>query len=227
MAAKLAHEIRNPLGTIKLNLDLLGDEVGILGPGGSANTDEAKTLLQAVNSEVRRIQRVTEDYLQFSRLPKLQRERVTLNDILAAKLEFLAPLFNSARVAVATEFEPGLPAIQADPDQLWQAILNLIRNALEAMPDGGTLRLRTASEADEVVLQLADTGKGMSEEARSHIFRPFFTTKPLGTGLGLTLTQQIIIEHRGRIECASVAGRGTTFSLSLPWSAESSPRHES
>ena len=226
MAAKLAHEIRNPLGTIKLNLDLLGDEVGSLGPGSSAKTDEAKVLLQAMNLEVRRIQRVAEDYLQFARIPKLRRSPVTLNDLVSRELSFLSPLFNTSQVQVRTEFEKSLPPVQADDDQLWQAILNLIRNAMEAMPDGGTLTLRTASEADEVVLHLADTGKGMSEEERSQIFRPFFTTKPAGTGLGLTLTQQIISEHGGHIECASVVGQGTTFSLRFPLPAETSPEHE-
>lgn len=216
MAAKLAHEIRNPLGTIKLNLDLLGDEVGSLGPGSATGTDEAKTLLQAISSEVGRIQTVAEDYLQFSRLPKLDREPVTLNDLLAREVAFLAPMFNSAHIVVATEFDPALPAIQADPDQLWRAALNLILNAVEAMPNAGTLTLRTASEAGEVVLLVTDTGKGMSDEQRSQIFRPFFTTKQAGSGLGLTLVQQIVLEHGGRIECSSVAGHGTTFSLHFP-----------
>lgn len=226
MAAKLAHEIRNPLGTIKLNLDLLGDEVGLLGPRSAANTDEAKTLLQSIHAEVCRVQRVAQDYLQFSRLPKLNRERVRLNDMLAHELVFLAPMFNAAQVVVATEFDPALPVFQADPDQLWQAILNLIRNAVEAMPHTGTLTLHTASEADEVVLRITDTGKGMNEEQRSQIFKPFFTTKPSGTGLGLTLSQQIVFEHGGRIECASVDGRGTTFSLFFPLRAATSPEHE-
>jgi signal transduction histidine kinase len=217
MAAKLAHEIRNPLGTIKLNLDLLGDEVGTLGPGSSTTTEEAKTLLLAIKSEVRRIQRVAQDYLQFSRVPKLNRERVMLNDILSRELTFLAPMLDAAHVAVATEFDPTLPALQADPDQLWQAILNLIRNAVEAMPHAGTLTLRTTSEDSEVVLRLTDTGKGIALEDRSQIFRPFFTTKPAGTGLGLTLVQQILSEHGGRIECESVPSQGTTFSLYFPW----------
>jgi PAS domain S-box-containing protein len=226
MAAKLAHEIRNPLGTIKLNLDLLGDEVGSLGPGSSANTDEAQTLLQAINLEVRRIQRVADDYLQFGHMPKAHRLPVILNDLVSRELSFLSPLLNTSHIQMRTEFERSLPPVQADADQLWQAILNLIRNALEAMPKGGTLELRTASTTDEVVLHLTDTGKGMSEEERLQIFRPFFTTKPVGTGLGLTLTQQIIGEHGGRIECASVVGQGTTFSLSLPLRAETFPGHE-
>jgi signal transduction histidine kinase len=226
MAAKLAHEIRNPIGTIKLNLDLLGDEVGSIGPGSSTATDEAKALLQAINLEVRRVQRVADDYLQFGRMPKAHRSPVMLNDLVSRELSFLSPLLSTSHVQMKTEFERSLPAVQADADQLWQAILNLIRNALEAMPEGGTIDLRTASTADEVVLHLNDTGKGMSEEERLQIFRPFFTTKLVGTGLGLTLTQQIIVEHGGRIECASVAGQGTTFSLSLPCAPRLSPGHE-
>jgi PAS domain S-box-containing protein len=227
MAAKLAHEIRNPLGTIKLNIDLLSDEVGSLGPGSSAKPDEAKTLLQAIDLEVRRIQRVADGYLQFGHMPKPHRSPVTLNDLVSRKLSFLSPLLNTSRVQMITEFEKSLPPVQADADQLWQAILNLIRNALEAMPNGGNLTLRTASTVDEVVLQLTDTGKGMTDEERLQIFRPFFTTKPIGTGLGLTLTQQIIAEHGGRIECASVAGQGTSFSFSLPLRTATSPGHES
>jgi signal transduction histidine kinase len=227
MAAKLAHEIRNPLGTIKLNLDLLGDELGALGPGSSTTTDEAKTLLQSVHSEAHRMQHLAEDYLQFSRVPKLNRERITLNDLLAREIKFVMPTLDAAHVVLVTEFDPALPAIQADPDQLWQAILNLIRNAIEAIPDAGTLTLRTANVAGEIVLRVTDTGRGMNEEQRSHIFKPFFTTKPSGTGLGLTLVQQIIFEHGGRIECASVAGQGTTFSVYFPPSAETLPQHES
>lgn len=227
MAAKLAHEIRNPLGTIKLNLDLLGDEVGALGPGSSTTTDEAKTLLKAVVSEACRMQSLAEDYLQFSRPPKLNREQVALNDLLARELEFLAPTLIAAHITVATEFDPARPVIQADPDQLWQAVLNLIRNAMEAMPHAGTLTLRTASEAGEVALHVTDTGKGMNAEQQAQIFKPFFTTKLSGTGLGLTLVQQIIFEHGGRIECASTAGTGTTFSLYFPLVTNLITSHES
>ena len=160
-------------------------------------------------------------------MPKAHRLPVTLNDLVNRELSFMSPLFKTSQVQIRTEFESSLPPVNADADQLWQAILNLIRNALEAMPDGGTLTLRTMSTTDEVVLHLTDTGKGISEEDRLQIFRPFFTTKLVWTGLGLTLTQQIISEHGGRIECASVAGEGTTFSLALPLHAENSSGHES
>jgi PAS domain S-box-containing protein len=120
MAAKLAHEIRNPLSMIKLNLDLLGDEVGSLGPGSSATTDEAKALFQAINLEVRRIQQVADDYLQFGRMPKAHRLPVMLNDLVSRELSFLSPLLNTSHVQMKTEFERSLPAVQPDANQLWQ-----------------------------------------------------------------------------------------------------------
>jgi signal transduction histidine kinase len=106
--------------------------------------------------------------------------------------------------------------IDADGDQLWQAVLNLIRNGLEAMPDGGRLSIESRRETGFLVLRLADTGCGMSELQLSRLFVPFATTKANGTGLGLPLVHQIVAEHGGRIECSSIPGRGTAFTLYLP-----------
>ncbi|MBI5397785.1 MAG: PAS domain S-box protein [Verrucomicrobia bacterium] len=216
MSAKLAHEIRNPLSSILLNLDLVRDEVAALAKGGGHSPSEFHTLLRAMDSEVRRIERVTEDYLKFARLPKPQRERIPLNEVIVQGLAFMQSSFESAGVKLQTEFDPSLPPVRGDEGQLWQAVLNVIRNALEAMPHGGALTLRTFRAAGENVLQIADTGHGMAEEQRQKVFKPFFTTKTGGTGLGLPLTQQIIAEHGGHIECESVVGQGTTFTLHLP-----------
>jgi signal transduction histidine kinase len=129
-------------------------------------------------------------------------------------------LFDATGVTVTTKFEPSLPNISADEEQLWQAILNLVRNAIEAMPKGGTLTVSTARDGDHVVLRISDTGNGIAEAERSHIFKPFFSTKSGGTGLGLPLTQQIIIEHDGGIECESDPDTGTTFIIRLPLATE-------
>ena len=112
--------------------------------------------------------------------------------------------------------DPHLPALEADESQLWQAVLNLIRNAIEAMPDGGRLTLATKRDGDAVELQIADTGIGMTADQQHQLFKPFFSTKTGGTGLGLPLTQQIVVEHGGSITCQSDPAQGTTFRIRLP-----------
>ena len=223
MSARLAHEIRNPLSSITLNIDLVHDEVDTLSRDNTAAANEARSLLRSIDSEVHRIQRVTEDYLQFARMPKPRRELIALNDVLGQGLGFMESLFQATRVTLRTEFDPSLPSIQADEGQLWQAILNLVRNALEAMPEGGTLTLSTARRGPNVVLTVGDTGKGMSTQEHGEIFKPFFSTKASGTGLGLPLAQQIVAEHAGSIRCESTSGKGTTFVIELPLPKD--PKH--
>ncbi|MCS7048724.1 MAG: protoglobin domain-containing protein [Verrucomicrobiae bacterium] len=221
MSAKLAHEIRNPLSSVLLNLELVRDELNTLARQPGAEVAECHALLKSIDAEVRRIQRVTEDYLQFARLPKARRERIHLNELLAQGLSFLQSLFDATGVELQTDLDPRLPPIHADENQLWQAILNLIRNAIEAMPSGGTLTITTQfAPPDTVRLTIRDTGKGMTEAEQRKIFRPFYSTKAGGTGLGLPLTQQIISEHEGRIRCESTPGVGTTFFIELKPAAE-------
>ncbi len=216
MSAKLAHEIRNPLSSITLNIELIRDEVAALTKGNPDAGKESRALLESLDSEVRRIQRVTEDYLKFARLPRPVRDRIQLNEVLEQGLAFLDSLFQATGVTVRAELDPSLPALHADESQLWQAVLNLVRNAIEAMPNGGTLTVRTETRDDSVVLTVADTGKGMTEAERAQVFTPFFSTKAGGTGLGLPLTQQIIHEHGGQIRCESAPEKGTTFIIELP-----------
>jgi PAS domain S-box-containing protein len=216
MSARLAHEIRNPLSSITLNIELVRDEINTFARNNPEAGKEARALLQSLDSEVRRIQRVTEDYLQFARMPNPRRETVQFNEVIGQGLAFMESLFEATQVTVQTRFDPTLPALQADESQLWQAVLNLVRNAIEAMPKGGTLTIRTEHRAPHIVLTVADTGKGITEEERRQLFKPFFSTKTGGTGLGLPLTQQIIAEHGGQIHCESVPGRGTTFHIELP-----------
>jgi len=216
MAAQVAHEVRNPLGSITLNLDLIQKEITLLTEGGGHSSDESRQLVFEMREEIQRIQRVLEEYLQFARLPKPQLREIKLNELLGQKLDFMHGEFEKARVKPLTHFDPAAGVVRADAEQLWQATLNLIRNSLEAMADGGELTIGTWREGGWVRLRVTDTGKGMSEEHQKKVFAPFFTTKLTGTGLGLALVQQIATEHGGRVECDSSPGKGTTFTIFLP-----------
>lgn len=216
MAAQVAHEVRNPLGSITLNLDLLQKEIGKLAETASHSPVESRQLAGEIREEIHRIQQVLEEYLQFTRLPKPRLQPVTLNEMLAQKLDFLDAELARARVSRHTHFDPAVGAIYADAAQLWQATLNLIRNSLDAMPAGGDLTVGTWQENGQVRLRVTDTGKGMNESQLKQLFTPFFTTKPRGTGLGLALAQQIATEHGGRIECESAVNQGSTFTVFLP-----------
>ena len=210
MAAHITHEIRNPLASLGLNVELLGDEVG-------ADNQEAHKLVTSIGKEVDRLSEITETYLRFVRLPKPKLEHEDLGALATSVLEFAGGELALAGIKWSIDIEPNLPEVVADESQLRQALLNLVRNAKEAMSGGGRIRLEVGKAAEgQVRLVLADTGPGISPENLANIFEPFFSTKAKGTGLGLALVQQIVSEHGGRIEVDCPPGGGTKFTILLP-----------
>jgi signal transduction histidine kinase len=206
IAAQITHEVRNPLSSIGLNAEMLEEETA----------GEAKQLARAIVKEVDRLTEITEQYLRFARLPRPRLEREDLGAIASSLLAFLRPELEKRGVTVDARLDGALPAVSADESQLRQALLNLMRNAAEAMPSGGTLVVTAhALDPRTVELTIGDSGEGIAAENLPKIFDPFFSTKEGGTGLGLALTQQIIVEHGGRIEVSSEPGHGTTFVVRL------------
>jgi signal transduction histidine kinase len=216
MAAQVAHEIRNPLGSMSLNIDLIGKELQRFANLSGGSTAECQVLLREMRSQLLRIHQVLQEYLRFARMPKSERAAVSLADFLEEKLRFVQPLLDQKHVELKRTLDPNLPPVCVDAEQLWEAILNLISNALDAMPDGGNLTVSTQRHGTEALVSISDNGCGMTEEEAQHLFVPFFTTKSDGTGLGLAYTQRVVNEHGGKINCATARGKGSTFNIQLP-----------
>ncbi|MBJ6761992.1 HAMP domain-containing protein [Myxococcaceae bacterium JPH2] len=215
ISAQIVHEVRNPLSSIGLNVELLQDalaEARFPAETGS----EARDLLAAVTGEVDRLTEVTEQYLRMARPPRPDLEPEDITQVLNGVLEFTREELARAGVEVVRDFTPDTPRVLADEGQLRQVFLNLLRNSREAMPEGGRLRVATLPRERDVEVTVQDTGGGMTAEVRQHLFEPFFTTKEGGTGLGLAVSQQILQAHGGSLSCQSIPGQGTTFVLRLP-----------
>jgi signal transduction histidine kinase len=224
MAAHVTHEIRNPLSSIGLNLELLEEEVralstsGLEGPAeGPVDRKEALELLAAIRAETARLSRMAEQYLGIARRPAPNLEREALADLVRELLAFVRPELERARVEVKLEVDEASPEVLVDEAQIRQALLNLVRNAREAMPEGGELRIALApAVGGGVDVVIEDEGTGIPDDVRESVFDPFFTTKQRGTGLGLAVTREIVEAHGGAIACEARAPKGTRFRVHLP-----------
>ena len=215
LAAGLAHEIKNPLSGIKVTLKLLSEETSI-------SENDKDIAVQAIQ-KIKLIELLLKSLLDFAKPPKPQFSLTDINKVLEKIVQFAKkyPSFSSGEkrpIKIDMDFNPDLPQLLVDPMQMEQSFLNLILNAFDAMADGGTLDLRTAFENKDntIIIEVRDTGKGIENNRINDIFKPFFTTKVKGTGLGLAVTRRFIEQNRGKIYVESTPGKGTTFRIFLP-----------
>ena len=216
LAGGLAHELRNPLSTMMINLRLLAEDLEGLPQRPEDVRRRALLKVEGLRREAERLQSLFEEFLSLTGPCGLQRSETDLNTVVAALVEFFEPQArdHNLQITVVPAADP-LPC-PVDRNLLRQALLNIVINAQQAMPEGGALRITTAVEGNEAVIALTDTGVGINEADLERIFRPFFSTKPGGSGLGLSVTQRIVAEHGGTLSCTSEAGTGTTFTIRLP-----------
>ena len=237
LAASVAHEIGNPLNALHIHLQLMEREVKKLktfaGNSRPVLRSRAQNLratetdtveissrldqyLDVAKGEINRLDYIVTQFLQAIRPAPLRLKMVSLNDVVEKTLELLRPELDNRGLTVAARLARRLSAAPLDATQMQQVLVNLIKNAMQAMTRGGTLTLQTGESDDGVWVSVTDTGGGIPQEQINRIFEPFYTTKKKGSGLGLMIVQRIVRAHNGRIELESHVGRGTTFRIWLP-----------
>jgi len=208
LSAGMAHEIRNPLGSIKGAAEILKNDYAPDAPHHE--------FIEILLKETDRLNKIVQEFLHFARpkLPELLEEDV--NELLESVLSLTAQPIRKANILVEKRFDHNIGKLNLDGGLLTQAFLNLVLNSIQAMPEGGTLTLSSARFNDRIEVKIADTGVGISADDRKKLFSPFFTTKNDGTGLGLAITYRIIQNHRGTIDVQSEPGKGAAFTITIP-----------
>ena len=211
VARQIAHEIKNPLFPIRVSVENLQKARSQPEIFDSICDECTETIIE----EVDRLQRMVDEFHQFARMPLPDRKPWSLNQIVEHALNLYAQ--SLSQIQIETDLHPNLPPISIDPEQIAQVLQNLIKNAVEAMPDGGTLRISTQPmDVSGVAVEVQDTGTGISPETQREIFTPYYTTKDTGTGLGMAIVQRIITDHGGKIAVTSSVEVGTTIRLEFP-----------
>jgi signal transduction histidine kinase len=212
LAAGMAHSIRNPFTSVQMRLFSLSRSLKL--------DSEQKEDFQVISEEIRHIDTIVQNFLEFSRPPKLKMQHLSPSTVVDMALQLLRHRLKSYDVNVTVERAQALPEVSVDPEQLKEVLVNLIINACEAMGNGGRITIRETlapeAGADAAVIQVSDNGPGIPEHLAAKVFQPFFTTKEEGTGLGLSIVERIIAEHGGRIRLEPKEGMGATFVITLP-----------
>jgi two-component system, sporulation sensor kinase E len=213
LAAGIAHEIGNPLNAIAIHLELLKKEVAALADPKKKHLEKA---LNVLNAETARLDRIVRNFLKATRKPPLRYKLENLNRILEDAAGFMNPELEENKVRLDLNLDPRIPVFLLDRERLYQAFINLIKNAMESMPRGGGLKISSAYEAPVVMIRFKDEGSGIKESDMPHIFEAYYTTKEEGSGLGLMTVYNAVKEHGGRIEVTSKPGKGSAFVIYLP-----------
>jgi len=223
LARRLAHELKNPLFPLQLTVEnLVRARMQNPEQFDEVFRESSRTLL----AEISNLKTIIGRFSEFSKMPHPELQSVQVSEILRGIAQlFQAQLQAPGRAPIACKLEltPNLEPIAADPDLLHRALSNLVLNAMDAMPQGGTLTLRSRSDDGKAVIEVADTGSGLTPEECERIFTPYYTSKQHGTGLGLAIVQSVVTDHGGRISVRSEPAHGTTFSIELPANTESAP----
>lgn len=213
LAGGLAHEIKNPLSTMSMLLELLAEDLA----GSEAQRDRRMlTKVQTIQKECRHLEDILNAFLRFARVGELTLVPADLNLVVKEFIDFFSAEAKEHRVEISPHLASDLPRVAMDVSLMRQVLMNLALNAQQAMPKGGLLELQTFARDGQVHLAVIDNGQGMDEKTRSRLFEVFFSTKPNGNGLGLPTVRKIVDAHRGTITCESELGRGTRFTISLP-----------
>jgi signal transduction histidine kinase len=216
LARRLAHELKNPLFPLRLTVDNLRRAKELSDREFAEVFDEG---LQTLTTGLANLNTVIGRFSDFAKMPAPQLESVGANELVQRSLQLFRAQLEApdrAPVAVTVHLDPTMPVVRADAEQLGRALQNLLLNAIDAMPDGGTLTVRTIRTDGSVRFEVSDTGAGLTDEERSRLFTPYYTTKQHGTGLGLAIVQSVVADHGGRIWVDSAPGRGTTFHVEIP-----------
>ncbi len=225
LTAGIAHEIRNPLGSVKGAVEILERRA----PEGHPDRE----FLNIISEEIRRLDQTLSEFLRFARPAEPQMQQASLNDLIDSSVALLREQARQAGVDIQTDLDPRLPALQLDPGQIKQVLLNVMLNGIQAMPQGGVLKVRSSLNRDALdegrrwragrqedpaiaVIEVSDSGEGLADAVLPRVFDPFFTTKSSGMGLGLSVSHRLIENHRGRISLQPNADRGVTCRVELP-----------
>ena len=213
LARRLAHELKNPLFPLQVTVEnLIRAKEKAPELFEEVFREGTSTLLAEVNN----LKTIIGRFSEFAKMPQPQLKPTQLNEVVTSVLRvFQAQLQQKSQITVRAELEPQLPVISADPDLLHRALSNLVLNAIDALPQGGEITVKTQSLSDRFELSVSDTGSGLTEEECARLFTPYYTTKPHGTGLGLAIVQSVVSDHGGKISVESTKEKGTTFRVEL------------